>query len=69
MKRSSREGCTGVLVHPPYDSDAHEYQLIKELWAFGDNRITVRFAYEWHDEDTQWFRSYGMKIGNLMSKA
>jgi uncharacterized protein len=40
---------------------AHEngYRLIKELWAFGDDRIAVRFAYEWHDEDGQWFRSYG----------
>lgn len=37
----------------------HQYRLIKELWAFGDNRIAVRFAYEWHDEDTQWFRSFG----------
>ena len=36
-----------------------EYRLIKELWAFGDNRIAVRFAYEWHDHDGQWFRSYG----------
>ncbi len=36
-----------------------EYRLIKELWAFGDNRIAVRFAYEWHDDSGQWFRSYG----------
>ncbi len=36
-----------------------EYRLIKELWAFGDNRIAVRFAYEWHDNKRQWFRSYG----------
>lgn len=36
-----------------------EYRLIKELWAFEDNRIAVRFAYEWHDENGQWFRSYG----------
>ena len=36
-----------------------EYRLIKELWAFTDNRIAVRFAYEWHDEGGQWFRSYG----------
>jgi nuclear transport factor 2 (NTF2) superfamily protein len=36
-----------------------EYRLIKELWAFTDNRIAVRFAYEWHDESGQWFRSYG----------
>ncbi|MCS2151535.1 DUF1348 family protein [Scandinavium goeteborgense] len=36
-----------------------EYRLIKELWAFTDNRIAVRFAYEWHDENGKWFRSYG----------
>ncbi len=36
-----------------------EYRLIKELWAYEGNRIAVRFAYEWHDEDGQWFRSYG----------
>ena len=35
------------------------YRLIKELWAFDGNRIGVRFAYEWHDEAGQWFRSYG----------
>ncbi|MGQ3675525.1 nuclear transport factor 2 family protein [Xanthobacter sp. TB0139] len=36
-----------------------EYRLIKELWAFRDNRIAVRFAYEWRDAAGQWFRSYG----------
>jgi nuclear transport factor 2 (NTF2) superfamily protein len=36
-----------------------EYRLIKEVWAFRDNRIAVRFAYEWHDGAGQWFRSYG----------
>jgi nuclear transport factor 2 (NTF2) superfamily protein len=36
-----------------------EYRLIKELWAFTTNRIAVRFAYEWHAADGQWFRSYG----------
>jgi nuclear transport factor 2 (NTF2) superfamily protein len=35
------------------------YRLIKELWAFHDNRIAVRFAYEWHDDSGNWFRSYG----------
>lgn len=35
------------------------YRLIKELWAFSDDRIAVRFAYEWHDIEGQWFRSYG----------
>ena len=37
----------------------HEYRLIKELWAFNENRIAVRFAYEWHDNEGDWFRSYG----------
>lgn len=37
----------------------HEYRLIKELWTFGDNRIAVRFAYEWHDGEENWYRSYG----------
>lgn len=36
-----------------------DYRLIKELWAFHENRIAVRFAYEWHDDSGHWFRSYG----------
>jgi len=36
-----------------------DYRLIKELWAFHENRIAARFAYEWHDDSAQWFRSYG----------
>jgi nuclear transport factor 2 (NTF2) superfamily protein len=36
-----------------------DYRLIKELWACSDSRIAVRFAYEWHDDCGQWFRSYG----------
>ncbi len=36
-----------------------DYRLIKELWAFGEDRIAVRFAYEWHDGGGRWFRSYG----------
>jgi nuclear transport factor 2 (NTF2) superfamily protein len=36
-----------------------DYRLIKELWTFAGNRIAVRFAYEWHDDGGQWFRSYG----------
>ena len=36
-----------------------DYRLIKELWAFHENRIAVRFAYEWHDDADNWFRSYG----------
>jgi nuclear transport factor 2 (NTF2) superfamily protein len=36
-----------------------DYRLIKELWAFDEARISVRFAYEWHDDSGQWYRSYG----------
>jgi len=36
-----------------------EYRLIKELWAVSGDRIAVRFVYEWHDEDGQWYRSHG----------
>ena len=36
-----------------------EYRLIKEFWACSDNRIAVRFAYEWHDHNGHWYRSYG----------
>ena len=36
-----------------------EYRLIKALWAFTGDRIAVRFAYEWHDDEGQWWRSYG----------
>lgn len=36
-----------------------DYRLKKELWAFGGNRIAVRFEYEWHDDSGQWYRSYG----------
>ena len=37
----------------------HGYALRKSLWAFGDDRIAVRFQYEWHDDAGQWWRSYG----------
>ncbi|MCA9815004.1 MAG: nuclear transport factor 2 family protein [Candidatus Obscuribacterales bacterium] len=36
-----------------------EYRLIKELWAYTGDFIAVRFAYEWHDDSTNWYRSYG----------
>ena len=36
-----------------------DYRLIKELWAFAGNRLAVRFAYEWHDDAGNWYRSYG----------
>jgi nuclear transport factor 2 (NTF2) superfamily protein len=39
-----------------------DYRLIKELWGFRENRMAVRFAYEWHDESGQWFRSYGNEL-------
>lgn len=37
----------------------HDYRLVKGLWAFAGHRIAVRFAYEWHDDAGQWWRSYG----------
>jgi len=37
----------------------HQYRLIKEVWAFTGNHIAARFAYEWHDDSGNWFRSYG----------
>jgi nuclear transport factor 2 (NTF2) superfamily protein len=36
-----------------------DYRLIKELWAFEGSRIAVRFAYEWRDDSSNWFRAYG----------
>ncbi|GAB4142441.1 MAG: nuclear transport factor 2 family protein [Sphingomonadales bacterium] len=36
-----------------------DYRLIKEIWTFANDRIAVRFAYEWHDDGGQWYRSYG----------
>jgi nuclear transport factor 2 (NTF2) superfamily protein len=36
-----------------------DYRLVKEVWAFTDNHIAARFAYEWHDAEGNWFRSYG----------
>lgn len=40
----------------------HEYRLIKELWGFRENRMAVRFAYEWRDDAGDWFRSYGNEL-------
>ena len=50
-----------------------DYRLIKEIWAFAEDRIAVRFAYEWHDASGQWFRSYGNEnwefdAGGLMQR-
>jgi nuclear transport factor 2 (NTF2) superfamily protein len=39
-----------------------DYRLKKELWGFRENRMAVRFEYEWHDESSQWFRSYGNEL-------
>jgi nuclear transport factor 2 (NTF2) superfamily protein len=39
-----------------------DYKLKKELWSFTDNRIAVKFFYEWHDADGQWYRSYGNEL-------
>ena len=36
-----------------------DYRLIKEIWTFQEHRIAVRFAYEWHDDQSNWYRSYG----------
>jgi nuclear transport factor 2 (NTF2) superfamily protein len=40
------------------------YRLIKELWAFRENRIAVRFVYEWQNDSGHWFRSYATRIGS-----
>jgi nuclear transport factor 2 (NTF2) superfamily protein len=45
-----------------------DYRLIKEAWAFRENRIAVRFAYEWHDEVAIGSEAMATRIGNLMSK-
>jgi nuclear transport factor 2 (NTF2) superfamily protein len=47
-----------ALLRRKWDRELH-YRLIKELWAFTGNRIAVRFAYEWHDDSGQWYRSHG----------
>lgn len=54
---SGREAVVAFLLRKW--SKELDYRLIKELWAFTGNRIAVRFAYEWHDDSGQWFRSYG----------
>ena len=45
-----------------------EYRLIKELWAYTDNRIAVRFVYECHDDSGQWYRSYGNGTGSSTNR-
>ena len=39
-----------------------DYRLIKELWGFRENRVAVRFVYEWHDDSCNWYRSYGNEL-------
>ena len=39
-----------------------DYRLVKEIWGCRENRIAARFAYEWHDQDSRWFRSYGNEM-------
>ena len=54
---TGREAIVRFLTHKW--SRELDYRLIKELWAFHEARIAVRFAYEWHDVSGNWFRSYG----------
>jgi nuclear transport factor 2 (NTF2) superfamily protein len=54
---SGRDAIKAFLVRK-WDKEL-DYRLKKELWCFMDNRIAVRFEYEWHDYSGQWFRSYG----------
>ncbi|HEY6036708.1 MAG TPA: nuclear transport factor 2 family protein, partial [Kofleriaceae bacterium] len=44
-----------------------DYRLIKELWGFRESRMAVRFAYEWHDDAGNWFRSYGNELWEFES--
>lgn len=54
---SGREAIVAFLTRK-WDREL-DYRLIKQLWGFRENRIAVRFAYEWHDDSGNWFRSYG----------
>jgi len=54
---TGREAIVGFLARKW--AREFDYRLIKELWAYTENRIAVRFAYEWHDDSGNWFRSYG----------
>lgn len=45
-----------------------DYKLKKELWGFRENRMAVRFEYEWHNEEGQWFRSYGNELWEFDEK-
>lgn len=54
---TGREAIVGLLTRKW--TRELDYRLVKEMWAFTGNRIAVRFAYEWHDDAGNWFRSYG----------
>ncbi|MES2490819.1 MAG: nuclear transport factor 2 family protein [Pseudomonadota bacterium] len=54
---TGREAIAGLLTRKW--TRELDYRLVKELWAFSDNRIAVRFAYEFHNDSGQWFRAYG----------
>ena len=54
---SGREAIKDFLVRKW--AKEQDYRLKKELWCFMDNKIAVRFEYEWHDDSAQWFRAYG----------
>ena len=57
------EGCDNIVAFLTRKWDRElDYRLIKELWGFRENRIAVRFAYEWHDDAGNWFRSYGNEL-------
>jgi nuclear transport factor 2 (NTF2) superfamily protein len=46
------------FLHRKWEKEL-DYRLMKELWCFTDNRISVRFEYEWHDREGQWYRTHG----------
>lgn len=50
-----------AFLHGKWDREL-DYRLVKALWGFRENRIGVRFQYEWHNADGQWFRSYGNEL-------
>lgn len=57
---AGRQAIIGFLGHKW--ATERQYRLIKELWGYRGNRMAVRFAYEWHDIDGAWFRSYGNEL-------
>ncbi len=66
LRRNRAELCTGreaiaAFLRRKWAKEL-DYRLIKELWAFTDNRIAVRFQYEWHDNSGNWFHAYGNEL-------